>query len=198
MRTIPFFDYQRLYKDLKKDYLSVIDDVASRGAFILQKDLSNFEKNIAEFVGSKYSIGVGNGTDGLEICLGSLMDQKKGNIICSAHTMLATASSMIMNGYTPIPVDICDDGLINPDSIKNYIDKDTVGIMPVHLYGCPADMEKITVLAKRHNLWIIEDCAQAHLAEIRGKKPLLGVCYGAQYLAHFGGGKVTPSSTREY
>ena len=102
MKTIPFFDYQRLYKDIKNDYIRIIDDVASRGAFILQQDLSNLEKNIAKFLGSKYSIGVGNGTDGLEICLASLKQKKKGKIICSAHTMLATASAMIMNGFTPI------------------------------------------------------------------------------------------------
>ena len=93
-RKIPFFDYPRLYKDNKEDYLKIFDEVCSRGAFILQKDVEDFEKNLAKYINSKFAIGVGNATDGLEIAWMAINLRSGDEVICCSHTMLATASAI--------------------------------------------------------------------------------------------------------
>jgi dTDP-4-amino-4,6-dideoxygalactose transaminase len=168
-REVPFFDYKRLYTDQSADYIRIINDVGQRGAFIMQDDLLKFEQRIAKYIGANYAVGVGNATDGLEICLASLKEKKKGKVIISAHTMLATASAIIMNGMIPVPVDIGLDGLIDINSIEENIDQDTVGIMPTQLNGRVCDMDGIQKLTKKHELFLIEDAAQALGAKYKGK-----------------------------
>jgi len=169
MARIPFFDYPRLYLDRRDEYLSIFDEVASRGAFILQKDLSDFEVNLAAYTSSPFAVGVANATDGLEIAWMSIGLKAGDEVICSSHTMLATASAIKMAGGTPVPVDIGDDGLIDPEAISDAINSRTVGIMPTQLNGRTCDMTSIMALASRYALYVVEDAAQALGSRFKGQ-----------------------------
>jgi len=169
MKKIPFFEYPRLWNDYKKDYISIIDKVASSGGFILQKDLSDFEVELAKFTGANYSVGVGNATDAMEIFLEAIGLKKGDEIIISSHTMLATASAIRVAGGVPVPVDIGDDNLICPKSIEEAITSNTVGIMPTQLNGRVCDMDPIIKIANKHGLFIVEDAAQGLGARYKGQ-----------------------------
>lgn len=169
MKKIPFFDYSRLYLDDREKYIEIIDKVASNGGFIMQKELKQFEMNIANYCSSKYSLGVANATDALELAWQCQDLKNSDEVIISSHTMLATASAIKLSGGVPIPVDIGDDGLIDPDEIQKAITKNTVGISPTHLNGRTCNMEKIVEIANEHSLKIIEDAAQALGSKYKGK-----------------------------
>ena len=166
---IPFFEYPRLFLDKKDEYINIFSEVASRGAFIMQSDLDKFEKNLSNFTSSNYAIGVANATDGLEISWMSIGLRPGDEVICSAHTMLATASSIKMAGGIPIPVEIGDDNLIDPDAIDAAITPRTVGIMPTQLNGRTCDMERIMNIANKYKLYVVEDAAQALGSKFKGK-----------------------------
>jgi dTDP-4-amino-4,6-dideoxygalactose transaminase len=169
MDRIPFFDYPRLYLDRRGEFLSIFDQVASRGAFILQKELSDFEANLANFTSSPFAIGVANATDGLEIAWMSIGLKAGDEVICCSHTMLATASAIKMAGGTPVPVDIGDDGLIDPEAVSDAINSSTVGIMPTQLNGRTCNMSSIMALAAKHGLYVVEDAAQALGSRFKGQ-----------------------------
>jgi len=191
---IPFFNYQGLYQTDKDKYLEIFDNVCREGAFIMQEDLSNFEKSLAEYVHSKYAIGVANGTDAMELALLTLKLKPEDEIIISTHTMLATASSIIIGGAKPVPVDIGDDYLINYESIEQAINKNTVGIMPTQLNGRTCNMDKILKIADKNGLFIIEDSAQALGSKFKNKYAgTFGISgsysfYPAKVLGSFGDG----------
>jgi len=168
-KKIPFFEYPRLWTDHKHDYISIIDRVASSGGYILQKELSDFETELAKFTGASYSVGVGNATDAMEIFLDAIGLKKGDEIIISSHTMLATASAIRVAGGVPVPVDIGDDNLICPKSIEEAITSNTVGIMPTQLNGRVCDMDPIIKIANKHGLFIVEDAAQGLGARYKGK-----------------------------
>ena len=158
-KKILFFDYSKLWSDNRKDYLKIIDRVASTGGFILQKELSEFEIELSKYAGVNYSIGVGNATDAMEIFLGAIGLKNRDEVIISSHTMIATASAIKVAGGIPVPVDIGDDNLICSKSIENAITKNTVGIMPTQLNGRVCNMDPIIKIAKKYNLFIVEDAA---------------------------------------
>jgi len=158
---VPFFDYSRAYTDDRADIMRIIDTVAGRGGFILQKELEDFENNLAEFCGAERAIGVANATDGLELAWMTAGLKPGDEVICSAHTMLATASSIVVAGGIPVPVDIEQDGLINPDAVSDAINSRTRGIMPTQLNGRVCRMDKLMDIAKKNDLLVVEDCAQA-------------------------------------
>lgn len=176
-KTVPFFDYPRHYLDDKDNILRIVDDVCSRGAFIMQSDLNDFEVSLAQFCSSKYSVGVANATDGLELCWMAVGLNPGDEVIVSSHTMLATASAIKVAGGVPIPVDIGADGLIDPDQIEPAISPRTVGIMPTQLNGRTCDMSKIMSVAAKHDLTVVEDAAQA-----------LGSTFNGQHAGTFGVG----------
>jgi len=169
MLKIPFFDYPRLYLDRKQDFLRIFDDVASRGAFIMQKDLSDFESDLSVFTGSPFAVGVGNATDGLEIAWQAIGLKPGDEVICCSHTMLATASAIKMAGGEPVPVDIGSDGLIDPDAVAAAINTRTVGIMPTQLNGRTCNMDQIMQLADKYKLYVVEDAAQSLGSRFKGK-----------------------------
>jgi len=169
MKNIPFFDYPRLWNDDKKNFLDTIDNVASSGGFILQKEVSNFEIELAKFTDANYSVGVGNATDAMEIFLEAIGLKKGDEIIISSHTMLATASAIKVAGGIPVPVDIGYDNLICPKSIEDAITSNTVGIMPTQLNGRTCNMDEIKRIANKHSLFIVEDSAQALGSRYKGK-----------------------------
>ena len=160
-KSIPFFNYPKLYLENKEKYLEIFDDVFSRGAFIMQKELNTFESKLSSYLNSKYSIGVGNATDGLEIAWMSIGLNPGDEVICCSHSMVATASAIKIAGGTPVPVELGNDFLIDPDAIEDAINPRTVGIMPTQLNGRTCNMDQIMNIAKKYKLFVVEDAAQS-------------------------------------
>ncbi len=167
--NVPFFNYPSIYKNEREDLLKLIDDIGCRGAFIMQNDLIEFERNLAKYCGSNYAVGVGNATDGLELSLMAMNLKRGDEVICSAHTMLATASAIITAGGVPVPVDIDNDNLIDPSAIESAITSNTVGLLPTQLNGRICKMDRIQKIAEKNKLFIVEDAAQALGAKYKGK-----------------------------
>lgn len=168
-RTVPFYEYPRAYTDDRQEVLKIIDNVASRGAFIMQKELNTFESNISKFNGANYCLGVANATDALEIAWSMVGLNKGDEVIISTHTMLATASAIKVSGGEPVPVDIGRDGLIDPLAIEKAITDRTVAICPTQLNGRTCKMDLIQQIADKHGLIIVEDSAQGLGSTYKGK-----------------------------
>jgi dTDP-4-amino-4,6-dideoxygalactose transaminase len=168
-RKVPFFNYPDVYKDDAEDILQIVADVGNRGAFILQKDVEEFEKSIAEYLGVKHVIGVANATDALYmLCRGAGLGPGDEVVFCT-HTMVATASGIHFSGATPVPVETTWDHELDPKSIETVITSKTKAIMPTQLNGRCSDMDAIQDIADRHGLFILEDSAQALGAKFKGK-----------------------------
>tara|TARA_B100001093_G_scaffold513078_1_gene584263 strand:+ start:3188 stop:4297 length:1110 start_codon:yes stop_codon:yes gene_type:complete len=161
MKNIKFFDYQSLFKAHKENLLSIFEDVASRGAFILQNDLEEFENEISKYVNAESAIGVGNATDALQLLF--LADElgPGDEVIFCSHTMIATASAIKFCGAKPVPIEAGADHLIDTSKIENSINSRTKAIIPTQLNGRIADMNIILEIAKKYNLRVYEDSAQA-------------------------------------
>ena len=138
--------------------------------FINGPRVKESEKNAADFLGVKYAIGVANGTDALHLALLSIGVKKEDEVISTAFTFFATAEACAYIGAKPVFVDIDIDTMnINTELIEKAITPKTKAILPVHIFGCPADMTTIMKIAKKHNLLVLEDCAQSFGATIDGK-----------------------------
>ena len=169
IRKVPFFNYSRVFTNYEEEFLSIIKEVGRRGAFIMQSDLEEFEKNIAKYVGAKYAVGVGNATDGIHLALRAAGIGVGDEVIFCSHTMVATASAIYFTGATPIPVDCGTDHLIDPQSIEKFITSRTKAIVPTQLNGRTANMDVLQNIAQKYNLIIIEDAAQALGSKFKGK-----------------------------
>ena len=150
--NIPFFNYPDIFLKHKQELLEIFADVGSRGAFIMQKDLEEFEHRIAEYTGSKYALGVANATDGLQIGLMAGNLRQGSEVIISSHTMIATASAIHFAGGIPVPVEAGLDLMIDPDAIEDAINENTSAIMPTQLNGRTCDMDRIKNLAEKYSL----------------------------------------------
>ena len=168
-RKVPFFDYPRLYSDDREMLIATLEEVGARGAYIMQKDLVEFETRLAQYTGAQHAVGVGNATDGLEFGWMAIGLKAGDEVILSSHTMLATASAVITAGGTPVPVEIGDDNLIDPAAVEAAITNKTIGISPTQLNGRTCDMDAIMKIANKHKLAVIEDSAQALGSKFRGK-----------------------------
>ena len=168
---IPFVDLLAQYESIKEEIDQAISDVILDSAFIGGKYLKTFEQNYANYIGTKHCIGVGNGTDALFITLKALGIRKEDEVITVSNSFIATPEAITMTGAKVVFVD-CDIHAYNIDiqKIENAITDKTKAIIPVHLYGQPADMDPIIEIAQKYNLPVIEDAAQAHGAEYKGKK----------------------------
>jgi len=163
MNKIPFLDLSAATSELGCDIHSAIDRVVNSGRYILGPEVESFEKDWASYCDSDYCIGVGNGLDSLVLGLRALDVGNGDEVIVPAHTFIATWLAVVAVGATPIPVDANYDTLnIDVSAITSVITAKTKAIIPVHLYGQPADLDEITKIAKIHGLYIIEDAAQAH------------------------------------
>lgn len=167
-------DWEKL-KDLNKPYFKSlktdIEKIESNGNYILGSNVQNLEKNIEKYLNVKYCIAVGNGLDALTLSLMSLDLPKNSEVIVPSNTFYASVLSIIRAGLKPILCEPNKDSFnITKDNIEKLINKKTKAIMVVHLYGNPCKMNEICKLAKKYKLKIIEDCAQAFGADIRGKK----------------------------
>ncbi|PIP14535.1 MAG: transcriptional regulator [bacterium (Candidatus Stahlbacteria) CG23_combo_of_CG06-09_8_20_14_all_34_7] len=168
---VKMLDLRREYLIYRREYINAVNNIFDEGAFILGKPVENFENNVAEKLGVKYVIGVANGTDALLIAMLSAGIKENDEIITTPFTFFATGESIIHAKAKPVFVDI-DERTFNIDveKIEEAITKRTKAILPVHLYGNPSKMDKIMSIAKKHNLIVIEDCAQAIGSEYKGKK----------------------------
>jgi dTDP-4-amino-4,6-dideoxygalactose transaminase len=169
IRKVPFFDYPRLFLDDREEILNTVEEVGRRGAFIMQKDLADFETNLSSFTGAYHAVGVANATDGLELAWLAVGLKKGDEVIVSSHTMLATASAIVTAGGTPVPVDIGPDNLIDPDAVAAAITPRTVGISPTQLNGRTCNMDAIMNIADKNKLVVVEDAAQALGSRFKGK-----------------------------
>jgi dTDP-4-amino-4,6-dideoxygalactose transaminase len=165
---IPFVDLKAQYISIKNEIHDAIENVISNTAFINGEHVSSFETNFSKQIGANHCIGVGNGTDALVICLKALGVGTGDEVITVANSFIATSEAITSVGAKVIFVD-CDATSFNIDvsKIVAKITSKTKVIIPVHLYGQPADLSPILEIASKHGIKIIEDCAQAHLAEYR-------------------------------
>ena len=168
-REIPFFNYRGAFGSLGEPLFDVIKDVIGRGAFIMQKDLVEFEQAVAQFLGVKHAFGVGNATDGLILCLRAAGLKPGEEVIVPAHTMVASPASVHFAGGVPVPVDIGADHMLDASKIEAAITPRTRFIMPVQVNGRTCDMDAITAIANKHGLGIVEDAAQALGSKFKGK-----------------------------
>lgn len=164
-------DLTEQYQTLKPEILAALEDVMSKTHFILGDNVKKLEKDIAEYSSAKHAIGVANGSDALNIALLGCGVGPGDEVICPSFTFFATAGAVARAGATPVFVDIdLKTFNIDPDKIEAAITDKTKAIIPVHLYGQMADMDKIKEIADKHNLYIIEDAAQSIGALYKGKK----------------------------
>lgn len=168
---IKFLDLHAQYLSIKDEIDTAMAAVISESAFIGGKYVKQFEEHFADYQQAKYCVGVGNGTDALEIAIEALNLPKGSEIIIPANSFIASAEAVTRTGHKIVFCDVNqDDYTINLDDIKQRISHKTSAIMAVHLYGHPCNMDPLLELAQQHNLKIIEDCAQAHGAEYKGKR----------------------------
>jgi dTDP-4-amino-4,6-dideoxygalactose transaminase len=168
-RTVPFFNYSKAFADREDEYVAVFRDVLRRGAFILQRDLVQFEEHLAGYLGVKHAIGLANCTDALVIGLRAAGIGPGDEVIFPSHTMVASPSAIVTVGATPVPVDCGPDHLIDPASVAAAVTNKTKAIMPVQLNGRTADMDAIQQVADAHSLKIVEDSAQGLGSKFNGK-----------------------------
>jgi dTDP-4-amino-4,6-dideoxygalactose transaminase len=167
---VRFVNYPRQYQQLKKQFNGVFEEVMSCGDFILRRHLEEFEKRIADYVGTKHAIGVNTGTDALYLSTRALGFGPGDEVITVAHTFVATVGAIVQCGAKPILIDVTDDFNMDVDQIEVAITPKTKGIIPVHLNGHACNMNRVVEIAQKHHLRVIEDAAQALGAEFRGKR----------------------------
>ncbi|MFS8086244.1 MAG: DegT/DnrJ/EryC1/StrS family aminotransferase [Acidobacteriota bacterium] len=159
------------YLAYKPEIDQAIQRVLDRGRYVLGEEVSNFESEFACYVGVKHAVGVGSGTEALHVALTACRIGPGDEVITVSHTAVATVAAVELTGATPVLVDIEPDFFtIDPDRLRAAVTSRTRAIIPVHLYGQPANLEPILEIAREHNLRVIEDCAQAHGATYQGQR----------------------------
>jgi len=168
---VPFMNLKRIHKPLEEEFNKVIQKVISQNNFILGKEVENFEKKFANYCGVKYAIGVANGSDALELILRGYGIGNGDEVITAANTFHATAAAIMNVGAIPVFVDCEKDYNIDTTKIEERITSKTKAIIPIHLYGVPADMDKINEIAviNKNDIKVIEDACQAHGASYKTK-----------------------------
>lgn len=168
---IPFLDLKSAYEELKPEIDHAISRVLSSGWYILGPEVERFEEEFASYCDANYCVGVGNGLDALVLALKALGIGNGDEVLVPSNTYIATWLAVNEVGAKPVPIE--PDPLthnINSDSIASSITKKTKAIIPVHLYGRPVDLDEIIIIARHHNLKVIEDAAQAHGASYNGRR----------------------------
>lgn len=168
--AVPFADLYSQYLSIQADIDTAIAGVIRNSSFIRGEHVQRFETDFAALMGTGHCISCANGTDSLYIAMRSLGVKPGDEIIAPAHSWISTTETITQAGGNVVFCDTDRDTYtIDVAQIESRITPRTVGIIPVHLYGQPADMAAIMAIAKKHKLWVIEDCAQAHLARFKGR-----------------------------
>jgi dTDP-4-amino-4,6-dideoxygalactose transaminase len=204
--VIPFGNPSASYKSHRLEIEIAIKEVLESGNYILGKEVEEFENEFASFHGNNlHAVGVANGTDAIALSLRVPAQGNQNEVITTSHTAVATVAAIEQAGYKPVFADIDPiTRCICPESLRSRISVKTRAIIPVHIFGQPCDMMEIMKIADEKNLFVLEDCAQAHAAEIHGKK--VGVfgdlaafsCYPTKNLGALGDGGVILSKTGQY
>jgi len=197
--NIPFVDLKAQYATIKDEIAPVIDDVLENTAFIGGPRLAAFENNFAQYVETNHAVGASSGTSAIHLALAALGIGRGDEVITAVNTFIATGEAITQSGARVVFVDVRSDTMnIDPDKIEAAITPRTRAIMPVHLYGQPADMDAIRDIAERHNLVVVADAAQAHGARYKdSRRAIQGLvsCYsfypGKNLGAYGDGGMVT-------
>ena len=168
---IPLVDLKKQYQGIKEEVLAEIGQVLDTMQLFLGKNVQTLESNFAAYCGTEFGIGVGSGTDALHIALRACGIGPGDEVITVSHTFIATVEAIILAGARPVFVDIdAETYTMDPSQIEKMVNKRTKAIIPVHLYGHPANMGPILELAKAYKLKVIEDACQAHGAEYQGRR----------------------------
>src|SRR5215470_17296343 len=169
--AVPYADLQLQYQTIKSEIDGAIAAVIRDNAFIRGPFVDAFEREFGDVAEARHCISCANGTDALYLAMAALKVQPGDEVITTAHSWISTSAMITHAGGTPV---FCDTDratfTIDPSAIEAAITPRTVGIIPVHLYGQAADMDAIMAIADKHKLWVIEDCAQAHLARYKGRQ----------------------------
>ncbi|MFH1227096.1 MAG: DegT/DnrJ/EryC1/StrS family aminotransferase [Planctomycetota bacterium] len=171
VNNVPFMDLGAQYKQIREEVIKKIDDINSRGDFILGEDLRMLEQEFSAFCGVQYGVGVASGTDALYLALMACGVKAGDEVITAPNSFIATAVAISLTGAKPVFVDVDPVTYnINPKLIGAKITPKTKVIIPVHLYGQPSEMDEIMTISRNHKLFVIEDAAQAHGVMYKGKK----------------------------
>lgn len=168
--NIPFLDLKAQYNSIKEEVLPAIKNVLDNTAYVLGKPVKEFEENFAKAHNAKYCYAVSSGTDGNHSVLWALGLKPGDEVIIPANTFIATAWGATLCGATPVFVDCHPVSYnIDPAKVEAAITPKTKAIVAVHLYGQPADIDPLKEIAEKHNIFLVEDCAQAHISEYKGQ-----------------------------
>ncbi|MEW6030751.1 MAG: DegT/DnrJ/EryC1/StrS family aminotransferase [Chloroflexota bacterium] len=171
MTDIPIVDLKAQYYGIRAEVDAAIARVLERGNFVLGEEVAAFEREFADYLGAAFAAGVDSGTSALQLALLACGIGRGDEVLAPSHTAVATVAAIEMTGASPVLVDIeLSRFTLDPERVAPAITPRTRAIVPVHLYGCSADLDPLLQLARRHNLSVIEDCAQAHGALYRGQK----------------------------
>ncbi|MEJ2637764.1 MAG: DegT/DnrJ/EryC1/StrS family aminotransferase [Calditrichia bacterium] len=167
---VPFVDLKAQYQSIKEEILPELEAVCENTSFVLGPFVKKFEDNFAGFIGTKHALALNSGTSADQLAIQSLV--KPGDeVITTSNTFIATSEAITAAGGKPVFVDIEEDSYnMDPQRLEAAITSRTKAVVPVHLYGQAADMDPILEIARKHNLFVIEDAAQAHGAEYKGKR----------------------------
>jgi dTDP-4-amino-4,6-dideoxygalactose transaminase len=169
--NVPFVDLKSQYSKIKNEILREIDEVLENTAFVCGKKVKKFEEDFAKMHDVKYCIGLSSGTDALHTALQAINIKAGDEVIVPVNTFIATSEAVTLCSGKPVFVDHDERTYnIDTDKIERAITKKTKAILPVHLYGQPAEMDKVLKIAENHNLHVIEDCSQAHFSLYKGRK----------------------------
>lgn len=201
---IPFIDLKEEYQFLSKELTPKIQSVLENGFFVLGKEVEKFEEDFAKYLGVKEAIGVNSGSDALFLAIQSLGIGVGDEVITVSHTFISSADAIVRNSSKPVFADIDPNTYcMDVSSVEDNITEKTKAILPVHLYGHPADMDPLRELAEEYGLFLIEDTCQAHGAEYKGDK--LGTLgdvgcfsfYPTKNLGAFGDGGILVTNNQE-
>ena len=168
---IPLVDLKAQYESIKPEIQAAINRVLDTSQFILGKEVEAFEKAFARYCGVKYAVGLNSGTAALHLALLALGVGPGDEVITVSQTFIATAEAVCLVRAKPVFVDIDEKTYnLDPRRLESAITKKTKGIIPVHLYGHPVDMDPIMDIANKRKLWVLEDACQAHGAVYKGKR----------------------------
>ena len=169
--AIQVWDYRAEYEAEREDILAAVDQVARSGRLILGESVRNFERKLAEYCGAGHGVGVGSGTDALELALRALDMQPGDEVITTSNTAIPTVSAIVTAGGTPRFVDIeRETYLMDVSQLDAAITERTRCIIPVHLFGQCVAMDRVRAAADRHGIAVLEDCAQSTGAEQAGRR----------------------------
>ncbi|MEQ1730167.1 MAG: aminotransferase class I/II-fold pyridoxal phosphate-dependent enzyme, partial [Vicinamibacterales bacterium] len=156
---VPYVDIARQHAPLKAELLEAIGRVIDHGTFVLGPEVEQFERALAGLAHTTHAVGLNSGTDALVLGLRALGIGPGDEVITAPNSFVASASAIALTGATPVFADVGDDYLLDPDAVEAAVTSRTRAILPVHLTGRPCDMTRLSAIAARHGLVMVEDCA---------------------------------------